>query len=148
MLAVTAADCIPVYLVGPASGVIGLLHAGWRGVAAGVLEAALARMAAGWPDAPGDLVVHLGPGICGSCYEVGREVLGALGLPPEERGHVDLRVALARRAVEAGVAAERVSVSGRCTRCEGDHFHSHRGSEGEAGRMAAYLGWREGGPRS
>lgn len=144
LLAVTAADCIPVYLVEPTSGVVGLLHAGWRGVAAGVLEAALGRIAAEWPGALRELVLHLGPGICGSCYEVGPEVREALGLAPAERGPVDLRAALARRAVEAGVSPERVSISGWCPRCEGDRFHSHRGSRGSAGRMAAYIGWRDG----
>lgn len=142
LLTVTAADCVPVYVVDPAARLLGLFHAGWRGAAAGVLEAGIGRAVEAGADR-GRLHLHLGPAICGECYEVGPEVSEALGLGAGERGRVDLRGVLARRAASLGVAGERISRSCWCTRCGGDRFHSHRGSRGRAGRMAAYLGWRE-----
>lgn len=147
LLAVTAADCVPVYVIDPESGGLGLLHAGWRGVGAGILEAGLRALRARFGARPRRLRVHLGPAICGRCYEVGPEVPRALGLPDRHRGgggrsRVDLRGVLADRASELGVAPEAVSRSPWCTRCDTDHFHSHRGRADSAGRMAAYLGWR------
>ena len=140
LLAVTVADCIPVYLVDPGTGALGLLHAGWRGAAAGILEAGLSAMESECGACAAALHVHLGPGICGTCYEVGGEVAAALNLPHDVRT-VDLREVLAERARGAGVREASLTVSTWCTRCRSDQFHSHRGSQGTAGRMAAYLGW-------
>lgn len=143
LLVVTAADCVPVWLLDPASGGLALLHAGWRGVAAGVLRAGVRAMGARFGADPGTLLVHLGPAICGECYEVGPEVLEALGRGAGPTGgHVDLRDELAGRAGDLGVTAASVSRSSWCTRCDADQFHSHRGRGEDAGRMAAFVGWR------
>jgi hypothetical protein len=141
LLAVSVADCVPVYLVAPGARAIALLHAGWRGVAAGVLEAGLAALARNAAVVPADVHVHLGPAVCGDCYEVGAEVHEALGLdiPPGPRT-VDLRSVLALRARAAGVPADSVTASGACTRCQRDRFFSHRAGDG--GRQAAWLGLR------
>lgn len=148
LVAVTAADCVPVYLLHPGSRTVGLLHAGWRGIASGVLESALDLLRARGA-CPTEVRLHLGPAICGRCYEVGPEVPRALGLSPaelwgerRESGRLDLRATLGRRAMAAGVPSDHVSRSGRCTRCEPDQFHSHRGTGIRAGRMAAFLGVR------
>lgn len=144
LLVVTAADCVPVYLLDPERGALALLHAGWRGTAAGVLRSGLRAMAARFGSEPAGLRLHLGPAICGTCYEVGPEVLEALGreAPRDRPGHVDLREELTRRAEEGGVPRGRITTSGWCTRCDADHFHSHRGKGDAAGRMAAFVGWR------
>lgn len=141
LLGVTVADCVPVLVVDPARRAVAVLHAGWRGVAAGVLEAGLGaltdRLASRWAD----LHVHLGPAICGACYEVGPEVHEALGLPvPGEATPVDLRGVLARRAANAGVGVERITVSTWCTRCDSSPFFSHRGGDPE--RQVAFAGIR------
>lgn len=147
LLTVTAADCVPVYAVDPGSGGLGIFHAGWRGIAAGVLEAGLRAMRARFGCRPSDLRVHLGPAICGACYEVGEEVVRALDVDDVRddgtgRPGVDLRGVLAARARELGADPGAVTRSAWCTRCSADHFHSHRGTGDEAGRMAAFLGWR------
>lgn len=146
LLAVTAADCVPVYLVESSRRLVGLLHAGWRGVVAGVLEAAVERVSREWPGIVSKLRLHLGPAICGACYEVGSEVAVALDLGVERCETVDLRSLLADRAVAAGIDRGRITVSAWCTRCGGDRFFSHRGSKGRAGRMLAFIGWRRRGP--
>ena len=141
LLTVSVADCVPVALVDPDHRRIALLHAGWRGAAAGMLETGVAVLARLGSRAS-ELRAHLGPAICGPCYEVGPEVLAALALPASGPARLDLRAFLAGRALAAGIDANALSVSTHCTRC-GDAFFSHRG--GEAGRQVGYLGIRSDG---
>lgn len=140
LLAVTAADCVPVFIVDLAGRCIALLHAGWRGAAGGILEGGLSMLAGRFGVEPEDVTIYLGPSICGSCYEVGVEVLRAFRRDAAGPEQLDLRAELARKAVESGVSAERVVRSQWCTRCGPVHLHSHRARGGEAGRMAAFLG--------
>lgn len=141
LLTVAVADCVPVFLADPRTRTVAAAHAGWRGAAAGVLERTVSEMADGWGCRPGDLHVHLGPAICGRCYEVGPEVHAALHPerePPGGPRPVDLRAALADRAAAAGVAPDRISVSAHCTRCGPGEFFSHRG--GSAARQMGIIG--------
>jgi YfiH family protein len=140
MLLVTVADCIPIYLTDPKRRSIGLLHAGWRGTAAGVLGQGVEELAKATGSSPADIVMHCGVGICGSCYEVGAEVLEACGLPCRPPGpwHLDLRAVLTDQAVRLGVG--EVSVSSYCSAHDGASFFSHRRSGGSDGRMVAYIG--------
>ena len=127
LLTVSVADCVPLYLLAPARRRLALLHGGWRGTAAGIVEAGLGALECD----PGDVVAHLGPAICGRCYEVGPEVHEALGLPvPPAPLPVDLRAAQAGRLRAAGVPAGQVTVSAHCTRC-GEGFFSHRAGDRE-----------------
>ena len=141
LLAATAADCVPVYLWSPRAGRIGLVHAGWKGAASGILGRALSRVGRDSGGGAAGVQVHLGPAICGRCYEVDAPVLSAFGLPGA-RAHLDLRGLLAREALAAGVARTSVSVSRHCTACGPVPLHSHRASGGSAGRLAAFLGFR------
>lgn len=139
LLCVTVADCVPVYLLHPPSGAMALVHAGWRGVAAGVLDAGLTALTTLTGAAWSDVVIHCGTAICGKCYEVGPEVLAAVeGVAAEGAGQLDLRGNLVKRAREAGV--REVSVSPYCSAHDADVFFSHRRSGGTDGRMVAYLG--------
>ena len=150
LLAVTVADCVPVSVVDPERRAVALLHAGWRGVAAGILERGLAVLGECAGSTASDVLVHLGPAICGGCYQVGSEVFRALGLPEPAApapvnlraapAPVDLRAALAHRAVAAGVRSESISVSAHCTLCGGPGLLSHRG--GDRGRQVGFLGLR------
>ena len=141
LLGVTVADCVPVYLVDPERRAVALLHAGWRGTAAGIMEAGMGTLARRFGSRPGDLHLHLGPAICGDCYEVGPEVFGALGLPvPPAPKTVDIRAVLAGQARALGVPGGRVSDSGTCTLCGDGGYFSHR--RGDAERQAAFLGIR------
>jgi purine-nucleoside/S-methyl-5'-thioadenosine phosphorylase / adenosine deaminase len=139
LLTVTLADCIPVYLVDPVRRVIALLHAGWRGTAAGILVRGVHELIASGSSVD-NLLVHCGVGICGSCYEVGPEVFAACGIeaPAGGSGPLDLRRLLLEQAVDMGV--EKVSTSQFCSRHHSGFFFSHRASDGCQGRMVAYLG--------
>jgi YfiH family protein len=135
-LAVFTADCLGVVAHG--GGVVAVAHAGWRGLAAGVLEATVGAMEAleGPPE-----VVRVGPSIGPCCYEVGPEVVDAVGHRATTTwgsSSVDLRAAAVERLAAAGPGAD-LRVDDRCTRCD-DGLHSHRGS-GTPHRLAA-VGWR------
>ncbi|MEM7414269.1 MAG: polyphenol oxidase family protein [Gemmatimonadota bacterium] len=142
VVSVATADCIPVFVVDPERRAVAALHAGWRGVVAGVLEVGLSTMRESFGSEVSDLHVHLGPAICGRCYEVGPEVFEAVGLTaPDLPTPIDLREVVADRARTLGVANERLSVSTHCTRCTGSRLFSHRG--GDPHRQIGYIGVRE-----
>lgn len=140
LLAVSVADCVPVFVVAPRARAVMLLHAGWRGVAGGILEAGLAMLERDFGTHAREAHMHMGPAICGRCYEVGREVHDALGLPRPvaARQPVDLRRVLVHRALAAGADPAHLTTSTFCTRCADAPFFSHRG--GDAGRQIAVLG--------
>ena len=133
-LVVTVADCVPIF-IGHPKGASALLHAGWRGVAGGILEAGVRTMKA-LGCLPQDLVLYLGPAICGSCYEVGADVYAQLMRRTiDHPALVDLRALLADQARIAGV--KQIECSASCTRCHNDRFFSHRA--GDTGRQVAVI---------
>lgn len=133
-MAVTVADCVPVFVMHP-SGATLALHSGWRGTAAGILRVGLAALkAAGHSLA--DARVHCGPAICGKCYEVSADVFQQLtGRDPGKPSPVDLRAILADQARSAGV--KRITISPLCTLCNNDRFYSHRA--GDHGRQLGVI---------
>jgi YfiH family protein len=146
--AVVTADCMPVLFTDRSGSVVAAAHAGWRGLAAGVLEAVLGAM----QSAPAELLVWLGPAIGPQVFEVGGDVLDAHRGSDPGAGEcfTPLRpgkwlanlYALARRRLQrAGVT--QVFGGGRCTFTEAAVFHSYR-RDGPAasGRMATLI-WRE-----
>lgn len=133
-MAVTVADCVPVFIAHP-SGAAAILHSGWRGTEARIVEVAIGQL-----DSlglrPDDLRVHCGPAVCGRCYEVSPDVYRRLtGRTVDEPTTVDLRVLIAQHAAAAGV--RHVSISELCTRCDNDRFFSHRA--GDAGRQLGVI---------
>src|SRR5438034_2793622 len=92
LLTVTVADCIPVYLAVPQKHVVALLHSGWRGAAAGILERGVELVKRMAFVRSSDIVMHCGVGVCGECYEVGSEVLSRFtGRAETGPGHVEDR---------------------------------------------------------
>lgn len=140
LLAVTVADCVPIYLAAPGTGTIALLHSGWRGTAAHILEGGVDLIAKRSGKDPRELVMHAGVAISGARYQVGSEVIEGVGRVAAGTGpwFLDLREAIAEQA--AGLGIGEVSISGHCTAEPGGPFFSHRGSGGADGRMVAWLG--------
>ncbi len=129
---VLVADCLPVALSGP--GGVAMLHCGWRGLAAGIIERAVPTI--------GAESAAIGPGVGPCCFEVGPEVSGEfahLGEGLIDGRMLDLPEAARRLLRKAGVAD--VESAGRCTSCEPDLFFSHRRDEGRTGRQAGLV-WR------
>jgi len=128
-----------VYLAAPQKQVVALLHAGWRGTAAGILERGVDVVKRLGFVRASDIVMHCGVGICGNCYEVGSEVLSQFsGRAETAPGHVDLRAALAQQGRALGIGA--ITLSPWCSAHDREHFFSHRASGGRDGRMIAYAG--------
>lgn len=128
---VLTADCLPIALVAPEG--VGMVHAGWRGLANGVIAAgveALRGLGAG------RVAAAIGPGAGPCCYEVGEEVHAAFGTSGRT---VDLK-AIARARLEAA-GVDVVHDCGLCTIHEPDRFFSHRRDRGVTGRQAG-VAWR------
>jgi len=133
-LAVTVADCVPVFVAHP-SGALALLHTGWRGTAAGIVSRGIAVLEREGFSAS-ELRVHTGPAICGKCYEVSGDVYAQLtGTNPGVPRTVDLRALIADQARARGVV--HITTSPSCTRCDNDRFFSHRA--GDAGRQLGVM---------
>jgi YfiH family protein len=133
-MAVTIADCVPVLIAHP-SGAAAILHSGWRGTAARIVEQGIAALVEkGFPAR--ELRAHLGPAICGECYEVSPDVIRQLtGESVSSPRGVDLRALIADHAHAAGV--RHVTTSAYCTRHDNERFFSHRA--GDAGRQVAVI---------
>lgn len=131
-LLVQVADCLPLALAAP--GRVAMLHCGWRGLAGGIVERALARF-----ETPPAAAV--GPGIGGCCFEVGPEVLAAFADVEDaaDGRMLDLRRVAERRLRAGGVeVVEHVDL---CTSCRDDLFFSHRRDGGITGRQCG-IAWR------
>ena len=134
---VVTADCLPVALL--AEGAVAMVHAGWRGLAGGVLEEGVRAVRE--LGATGDIVAAIGPGAGGCCYEVGPEVREAFGLDGGGGpALLDLKAIASERLLAAGVTA--VHDSRLCTLCSDPAlFFSHRRDGGVTGRQAG-IAWR------
>jgi YfiH family protein len=145
--AILTADCLPVVIAADTGEGVAAAHAGWRGLAAGVLEATVRAL--GTP--PGRLLVWLGPAIGPQHFEVGAEVRDAfLQSDPEADGAfrpnthgrfmADLEVLARQRLGKLGVT--RIYGGGQCTYAQAERYFSHR-RDGTTGRQATLI-WREG----
>jgi YfiH family protein len=131
---VLTADCLPVALA--SENAVAMVHAGWRGLAAGVLESGVAALR----ELGGEqrIVAVIGPGAGPCCYEVGPEVTAAFGGAHLDEGRIDLRAIARDRLLAAGVA--EVGGVPACTICD-ESFFSHRREAARAGRQAG-VAWR------
>jgi polyphenol oxidase len=129
-LTLLTADCLPVAIAAADGSRLALLHAGWRGIEAGVIEAGVAAVG-------GAAVAAIGPGAGPCCYEVGEDVAGALtrrfGEDVIRDRRADLWLCAERALRTSGV--EQVAVAGECTICTEDRYFSHRRDHGITGRQ-------------
>lgn len=127
---VFVADCLPVALSGSRG--VAMIHCGWRGLAAGIIERGVEEVDAG--------AAAIGPGIGACCYEVGDEVMRAfepLGGEVRSGRMLDLAEVARRLLARAGVT--EVEVAGLCTSCEAELFFSHRRDGGVTGRQGGLV---------
>lgn len=146
---VVTADCVPILLLAPRRRVAAAVHAGWRGAAAGIVDAALVHLRERFDIEPVDVEAMLGPAIGPCCYEVGGEVRDAFQKTSGDttaaawsqrngRDVLDLRAAVSALFRAAGVT--RVGSIGPCTRCSREHC-SYRRDGADAGRQVSFIGW-------
>lgn len=136
---VKVADCMPVLFADDAGSVVGVAHAGWRGLSGGVLEATLGAMRA----APGRVLAWLGPAIGPRAYEVGEDVRQAFAghdyafaAARPGHWHLDLYAVARQRLQAAGV--KNIFGGAFCTHTDRERFFSWRRGR-DAGRMAAAI---------
>lgn len=148
VLSVRAADCVPILLATGDGRTVAAVHAGWRGVIAGAVVAALSRMNPG--GAAPSIVAAIGPCIDSNAFEVGPEVIAefvrvfgedaaSIVRPSGEKGYVDLRAAVRLQLLKAGMPPDHIDTTDRCSFRDADEFFSHRRENGVTGRMAAII---------
>jgi len=150
-IAVATADCVPILAAGASGRAVAAIHAGWRGLAAGVVAAGLRRLRERDPDR-GRLIAVIGPHIGACCYEVDAPVRDALwqrfgsaiesALHPSRPGHwqLALSVLVERELISAGLASKDVAcLPDCCTRCDAIRFHSYRRDGARAGRLVHHI---------
>ena len=153
-IGVLTADCVPILLVTHCGGAVAAVHAGWRGLARGVVAAGVGALHEAAPPRS-ELFAVIGPHIGMCCYEVDEPVISALAdafgaslggaLRPARAGHAWLDLgALARAALcAAGLAPDAVgALNGACTRCDSARFHSYRRDGPRAGRLHHFIAAR------
>jgi YfiH family protein len=152
VVSIFVADCIPVLMADVRTGAVAAVHAGWRGTVAGVLPAAVRRMAGAFGTRPQDLRVALGPAIGVCCFEVGDEVVAAVEarIPgaraagaidtSRPKPHVDLKRLNTLLLERAGVALSAIDAGPECTSCDRARFFSYRRDAGHTGQMVGFIG--------
>lgn len=143
------ADCVPLLFYDPHRRAVGIAHAGWRGTVRGIAANVIKAMQSAYGCRPSDIIVGIGPSICGRCFQVGEEVVNALadyfgdteGLvrrnPDDGSAYVDLWAANERDLRRVGV--QHISVTHLCTYQHTNQFYSHRAEKGQTGRFGAVI---------
>jgi polyphenol oxidase len=147
---VRTADCVPILIADPRTGVVSAVHAGWRGLVAYVIAAAVQRMHEQGAQ-PGDLVAAIGPHIRAESFEVGKDVASEIASAAHgvdvivsrgARPHVDLAKVVVAQLVHAGIAKERIDDIGGDTFADAERFFSHRRDAGDTGRHLSAIAAR------
>jgi hypothetical protein len=143
-LLVRAADCVPILLASPDGRVVAAVHAGWRGVIAGVVPEAIKTLAAVAKIPTQQITAAIGPCISHEYFEVGPEVVaefvGKFGESSRWADrHVDLPEAVATQLRSGGISNAQIDRTDRCTARDRGEFFSHRRDRGVTGRMAAVI---------
>ncbi len=145
---VRTADCLPILLTDKSARAVGAVHAGWKGLAAGIIPAAIEVMTDMYKVDRGNIHAAVGPHIGPCCYETGPEVaelysekFGDDVLRPGEgdRNYLDLGKAANKSLVSCGLKSENVDVMDMCTSCNNERFYSYRRDGEGTGRQLSFI---------
>lgn len=142
-IGILTADCVPVLLSDRKKKVVAAVHAGWKGTASKISAKAIGLMSERFESRPQDITAAIGPAIGPCCYEVGEEVVSAIGyregvaVQHGNKWHVDLPKANLLQLRDAGVTD--IDLSNICTSCSTDLFFSHRKEMGKTGRQLSFI---------
>lgn len=149
MVMVRIADCVPVLLADRTGRCVAAVHAGWRGMVAGIIPSTLNAMCQRWNVEPQAMIAAVGPAISAAHFEVGEEVAAAfeqasladaLVRQPGDKPHVDLPAAARQQLLAAGLEPSTIDHTDRCTFRDIEEFFSHRRDQGRTGRQVAIIG--------
>ncbi|WP_028986877.1 peptidoglycan editing factor PgeF [Thermicanus aegyptius] len=156
LLTLFFADCVPLFFFDPGRMVIGIAHAGWRGTVRNIGQEMVEKMEKNYGTRRGEIWAAIGPSIGPCCYQVDEPVMeGVREVLPEEWEEVsipegkgffrlDLRKMNQILFEKEGIRRENIEVTHICTSCRTDLLFSHRKEKGKTGRMAAFIGLKEG----
>ena len=149
LAAVLSADCVPLVLYDPKRRVGAVIHAGWRGAAAGIAARAVRLLRDSCASDPEHLYVAIAPAIGVCCYQVSQCVAGRVvaALPDPRRAleqrdgawYVDLAECSRQQLLASGVLASHIEGAGICTSCRADAFFSERRLGRPTGRLGTFL---------
>ena len=141
---VSIADCTPILLADPVTGVCAAIHAGWKGTVAGIVEKTAKRMIENRGSNPANILAYIGPCIGLANFEVGDEVAAQFAAEYKTRvknkWHVDLKAANAAQLEKLGIA--QIEIDPACTVENNADYFSHRKEQGLTGRMIALIGFQ------
>ncbi|MBU6390171.1 peptidoglycan editing factor PgeF [Patescibacteria group bacterium] len=146
-LSIIVADCLPIYVYDPKRGVIGILHAGWRGLAGNIARVFSETARKEFGSEPEDFLVGIGPGIGPCHFEVGEEVSDKFrdyeaAVPPKRRdgrAFLNLPQIAAFQFEELGVPHPQIEISLDCTYCLSEKYFSRRRDGAGSGNMLAVI---------
>ena len=148
-LVCVSADCVPILIYAPQKGICGVVHAGWRGTALGIVKKAVMKLKNEFSVFPYEIIAAIGPSISACCFlthmdvpealydGIGAVADGYINTASDGRYSVDLKGINAELFRTAGV--ERVFISEDCTCCNADKYYSHRRDGAMRGSMAAVI---------
>ncbi len=136
-LSVTVADCLPIFLYDPQKSVVGILHAGWQGLHAGIIRNAFKLMSQNFGSVPSNILVGVGPSIGPCHFEIKHDLKEKFSNYPDalsERDNkmfLDLRTIVRAKLTEEGVSPINIEASQECTACIPQKYFSHRRDKSE-----------------
>ena len=145
VLSILTADCLSIFFYLEDPPVVGLVHAGWRGAAKGIVRRAVSAFNPLSRNQIQKLHVAFGPSIHSCCYEVGKEFRDLFPKSLEEREgrlYLDLVRENRRQLLETGFSPEQIGPPGPCTGCHPDQFYSYRKEGNSAYRMLSWIALR------
>jgi polyphenol oxidase len=154
LLTMCYADCVPIYFLYPKGRLIGVAHAGWKGTVLNIAGNMINEFT-NYGAKSEEILVAIGPSICGKCYQVDDRVIDKVkklledcdekpyNLIYEGQYELDLKGTNYSVLRNSGVPSENITVSGLCTVCNEEEFFSHRRDNGITGRMMSFIGWKE-----
>ncbi len=145
ILGIKTADCVPVSFGDAKNKVVGIAHAGWKGVKAGIISQMLKTFDKKFKTDFSVLQVAIGPAIRKCCYEVGREFMGCFPgfyFGKGDKGHLDLVGALKAILISRGVLERNIFDSNICTVCENETFYSYRKEQQTKERVLSVISMR------
>ncbi len=144
VLTIQVADCVPIFIADISKKIIGLIHAGWRGVTSNIIEHCLDKLYSLGAERD-NLHVVLGPCIHECCFEVGPEVTEHFPIQfvksgKSDRSYVNLTGVIKEKMMMEKIPSKHIHIVDECTCCLPEKYHSYRRDGDRSGRMIAILG--------
>ena len=144
VLSIQVADCIPLYLADPDNNVIGIVHAGWRGIEKGIVANSINKMITLGAD-NNRIIAYIGPSIQKCCFEIGPEVAKKFPINFQinssyDRSFLDLQKLTINLLINNSILYNNIISSNECTKCNSDKYFSYRNTGLKSGRMIGIIG--------